>query len=172
MPGKGGDKPYALLREAMREQDVVGIGKIIMRKHQHLAGIHVVGDALVLEIMRFANEVLDVSSLTFPKASVVDSKQKEMASQLVNSLSTTFEPEKYTDDYRANLMRIIKAKSKGKDVTLEMQEPGEPDAKVLDLMEMLKKSLANGKSSTRKSPAKSASRKTARKSPIKRAKSA
>jgi len=169
MPGKGGDRPYALLREAMRDQDVVGIGKIIMRKHQHLAGIHVVGDALVLEIMRFANEVLDASSLDFPKASVVDNKQREMAAQLVSSLSTTFEPEKYTDDYRANLMRIIKAKSKGKDVTLEMQEPGEPDAKVLDLMEMLKKSLADGKSSTRKSASKRTTRKTARKSPLKRA---
>ena len=66
-------------------------------------------------------------------------------------------------------MRIIKAKSKGKDVKLEMQEPGEPDAKVLDLMEMLKKSLANGKSSTRKAAAKGATRKTTRKTAVKRA---
>ena len=169
VPGKGGAKPYALLREAMREQDAVGIGKIIMRQHQHLVGIHVVDDALVLEIMRFANEVLDASSYTFPPKSAVDAKQREMATQLVNSLSTKFEPEKYTDDYRANLMRIIKAKSKGKDVKLEMQEPDEPDAKVLDLMEMLKKSLANGKSSTRKTAAKGAARNTVRQATTKRA---
>src|SRR5690242_578706 len=59
VPAKGGDKPYALLREAIRNAKAVGIGKIIIRQAQHLAGVKVVGDALVLEIMRFANELVD-----------------------------------------------------------------------------------------------------------------
>ncbi len=66
VPGKGGDKPYALLREAIRTTGSVGIGKIIIRQTQHLAGVKVVGDALVLEIMRFANELVDQKDFNFP----------------------------------------------------------------------------------------------------------
>lgn len=160
MPSKGGEKSYALLREAMRDEDVVGIGKIIMRQHQHLAGIHVVGEALVLEIMRFANEVVDVNNYNFPKSSSVSPKERAIAKQLVNTLSGEFEPEKYTDDYRSNLLRIIKAKSKGKHLTLEAPEREAPDAKVLDLMEKLQKSLGSSRKATSsaKKPKKAVSR--------------
>ena len=60
VPTKGGDKPYALLREAMRQSGVVGVGKVIIRRTQHLAGVRVVGEALVIELMRFANELVDI----------------------------------------------------------------------------------------------------------------
>lgn len=152
LPSKGGERSYALLREAMRDSDVVGIGKIIMRQHQHLAGIHVVGDALVLELMRFANEVVDADTYNFPKASTVRSAERTVAIQLVKSLSSEFEPEKYVDDYRVNLMRLIKAKTKGKKFAVPEAEPAHKDPKVLDLMAVLKKSLGEqrdgGKSTT------------------------
>ena len=141
LPGKGGERGYALLREAMRESEVVGIGKIIMRKNQHLAGIHVVGDALVLELMRFAAAVVDASKYTFPPATAARPQERKMAMQLVKSMQAHFDADKYTDDYRANLMRIIKARSKGKQISFDAPTPDEADGKVLDLMSMLKQSL-------------------------------
>ena len=66
VPTKGGDKPYALLREAMRQTGVVGVGKVIIRRTQHLAGVRVVGEALVIELMRFANELVDITDYSFP----------------------------------------------------------------------------------------------------------
>lgn len=145
VPSKGGEKAYALLREAIRRTGSVGIGKIIMRQKQHLTGIKVVGDALVLEIMRFANELIDADSLNLPDAHLVRPQELQMAEQLVTSLAEPFDPSKYTDDYRANLMRVIKAKMKGKKAALT-PEPEEPrDAQVIDLMTRLRESLGQGK---------------------------
>jgi len=164
LPGKGADRGYALLREAMRESDVVGIGKIIMRQHQHLAGIHVVGNALVLELMRFAAAVVDISKYTFPAATAARPQERKMAVQLVKSMQAHFDADKYTDEYRSNLMRIIKARSKGKQVTFDAPPPDEADGKVLDLMSMLKKSLtrkpAAGTRSTRTAAKKAVAKKT------------
>ena len=152
VPAKGGDKPYALLREAIRNAGAVGIGKIILRQSQHLAGVKVVGDALVLEIMRFANELVDPADLSFPDASLVRPQELNMAEQLVANLAEPFDPAKYTDEYRANLMKVIRAKMKGKKITVA-EEPEEPgDVKVLDLMARLEASL--GRTATKKSAAK------------------
>jgi len=141
VPGKGGDKPYALLREAIRNAGAVGIGKIIIRQSQHLAGVKVVGDALVLEIMRFSNELVDPADYSFPPPTLVRPQELSMAEQLVANLAEPFEPAKYTDDYRANLMKVIRAKMKGRriEVPAEAEAPG--DAKVLDLMARLEASL-------------------------------
>src|SRR5215213_5962870 len=112
VPAKGGEKGYALLREAVRKSGAVGIGKIALRQKQHLAGIKAVGDALVLELMRFPSELVDAEELSFPPADAVRPQELRMAEQLVENLAEPFDPEKYTDDYRANLMRVIKAKLK------------------------------------------------------------
>jgi len=146
LPAKGGEKPYALLREAIRNTGTVGIGKITMRSNSHhLAGVKVVGDSLVLEIMRFADELVDGSTFSFPPADNVRPQELQMAEQLIGNLTESFDPAKYTDDYRANLMRIIRAKMKGKKI--EVEEPGEPEATaVVDLMARLQESLAQGKS--------------------------
>lgn len=145
VPGKGGDKAYALLREALRETGAVGIGKIVIRQKQSLAAVKVVGDALVLEIMRFANELVDPAEYQFPKADVVRPQELKMAEQLVLNLAEPFDPERYTDDYRANLMKIIQAKLKGRKVRLEEPEAPAEDAKVVDLMAKLRESLARGR---------------------------
>jgi DNA end-binding protein Ku len=144
VPGKGGDKPYALLREAIRNSKSVGIGKIIIRQTQHLAGVKVVGDALVLEIMRFANELVDAGEFSFPSRENVRPQELQMAEQLVENLAEPFDPTRYTDEYRANLMRVIKAKMKGKKAKLEEPEVEERDSGVVDLMARLRASLEEG----------------------------
>jgi DNA end-binding protein Ku len=145
VPTKGGEKAYALLREAIRKTGSVGIGKIIMRQKQHLAGIKVVGEALVLEIMRFANELIDTESLNLPSESLVRPQELQMAEQLVTSLAEPFDPSKYTDEYRANLMRIIHAKMKGKKANLKPEPEADRGTEVIDLMTRLRESLDQGK---------------------------
>jgi DNA end-binding protein Ku len=145
LPQKGGDKAYALLREAIRSTGMVGIGMVTMRTNsQHLVAIKVVEDALVMEIMRYADELVDTSSFTFPSAENVREAELRMAEQLVNTLADSFQPEKYSDTYRENLLRIINAKLKGRKI--EVEEPEEPEAtNVIDLMARLQESLAQGK---------------------------
>ena len=144
VPQKGGEKPYALLREAIRQTGSVGIGKIIIRQTQHLAGVKVVGDALVLEIMRFANELVDAKEFDFPARDAIRPQELQMAEQLVANLAEPFDPTRYADEYRANLMRVIKAKMKGKKAKLEEPEREVEDSGVLDLMSRLRASLEEG----------------------------
>ena len=164
VPGKGGEKAYALLREAIKNTGTVGIGKITMRTNSlHLAGVKSVGEALVLEIMRFGDELVDVGEFSFPTDAGVRPQELQMAEQLVGNLSTSFDPAKYTDDYRANLMKIIRAKMKGKKI--EVAEPEEPEStQVVDLITRLQESLEMGKkraATHRRSPRKAAKRKSA-----------
>ena len=145
VPAKGGEKGYALLREAMRTTGSVGVGKLTMHQKQHLAAIKTVGDAMMLETMRFAKELVDTSALDFPSADLVRPQELKMAAQLVSNLAEPFQPEKYTDDYRANLMKIIHAKMKGQKV--EVEEADTPEStKVIDLMARLQESLEQSKS--------------------------
>lgn len=162
LPSKGGEKPYALLREAIRQTNTVGIGKITMRSNSHhLAGVRVVGDALVLEIMRFASELVDVGTLEFPTAANVRPQELQMAEQLIANLSEPFDPTKYRDDYHENLMRIIRAKMKGKKI--EYEEPETPEAtNVVDLMARLQESLQQGKKAARTPAEHAAPRETRR----------
>jgi DNA end-binding protein Ku len=145
LPQKGGEKAYALLREAIRNTGMVGLGNVTMRSNSmHLVAIKVIEDALVMEIMRYADELVDTSSFTFPAADNVRPAELTMAEQLVTSLADTFSPEKYSDEYKTNLMRIINAKMKGKTITVEEPEEPEP-TNVIDLMARLQESLAQGK---------------------------
>jgi DNA end-binding protein Ku len=147
VPAKGAEHSYALLREAMRSTNTVGIGKITIRQKQHLAGMHVVEDAIVLELMRFAAEIVDESTYEFPAAKNVRPQELQMAEQLVSSMSAAFEPGKYTDEYRDNLMKVITAKSRGKEIELpETREA--PETKVIDLMARLRESLEQGRAAT------------------------
>lgn len=132
------------MREAIRSTGSVGIGKIIIRQTQHLAAVKVVGEALVLEIMRFANELVDEKEFNFPNREAVRPQELQMAEQLVQNLAEPFDPTRYTDEYRANLMRLIKAKMKGKKPKLEESEAEPPDSGVLDLMSRLRASLEEG----------------------------
>lgn len=150
IPQKGGERAYALLREAMRKTESLAVGTITLRKKQYLAAIKVVGDALVLDLMRFADEVVEESEFRFPTGEDFRPQELKMAEQLVKSLREEFNPEQYKDQYRENLDRIIQAKMKGKKVNLK--EAAEPEMTgVIDLMDRLKASLDSGG----KKPAKS-----------------
>jgi DNA end-binding protein Ku len=152
VPGKGGEKGYALLREAIRTTGSVGVGKLTMHQKQHLAAIKTIGDALMLETMRFANELVDATDLSFPDAGIVRPQELKMATQLVTNLEERFAPEKYTDDYRANLMKIIHAKMKGQKIELAAAETPE-STQVLDLMSRLQASLDEAATTKRRKPA-------------------
>jgi DNA end-binding protein Ku len=160
IPAKGGERAYAVLREALRTSDKLGIGKIVLRETQHLAALSAVGDALVLTMVRFANELVDSDRFDFPSAKLVRPAELKMAEQLIEGLSNKWDPEQYHDDYRANLMKVIQAKLKGREPQLEAEEAPQ-DAQVVDLMERLKASLA-ARGGAKRSPAK-ASAKTRRK---------
>ncbi len=151
-PAKGGERAYALLREAIRETGLVGIATIVLREAQHLAAVEVVKDAIVLTLMRYVDELVDVSEFTFPATANVRPAELQMARALVENLADTFDPTQYTDQYRENLMKIIKAKLKGKQVTLAT--PQQPEhAEVVDLMERLRQSLQGAGSGATRKPA-------------------
>ena len=140
VPPKGAERAYALLREAMRSTELVGVATIVLRDAQHLAALEVAGNAIVLTQMRYAQELVDASGLGFPARTQIRKPELEMARTLVMNLAGSWNPEQYTDEYRDNLMKIIKARVKGKDITLtEKVEPRQ--AEVVDLMERLRQSL-------------------------------
>lgn len=141
VPTKGGERAYALLREAIRESGRIGIAKFILRDAQHLAAVEVIEDAIVLSVMRFADELVDEGQFEFPSAEGVRKQELDMAKALVNSLAAGWNPEKYTDQYRENLLRIIQGKARGQEVELE-PEVAPRQAEVVDLMERLRRSLA------------------------------
>jgi len=141
VPAKGGERAYALLREAIRESGRIGIAKFILREAQHLAAVEVIEQVIVLSIMRFADELVDVGQFELPGEAGIRKPELEMAKALVNSLAAEWNPAKYTDEYRENLMKVIQAKVKGKHI--ELAPAAEPrEAEVVDLMERLRRSLA------------------------------
>lgn len=140
LPAKGADRSYALLRDAIRQSGKVGVAKIILRDAQHLAAVEAIGDALVLTMMRFADELADLGGFRFPKVEGVRPAELKMAIQLIDSLSAEWQPDKYTDEYRDNLMKVIQGKLKGRRPKLQERETAQ-SADVVDLMARLRASL-------------------------------
>jgi DNA end-binding protein Ku len=140
VPDRSGEHAYALLREALREADRIGIAKFVLRDALHLAAVEVIKDAIVLTLMRFADELVDPKAFAVPAIKDVRKSELQMAKALVESLAADWNPTKYTDEYRDNLMRVIQGKVQGKKVDLETGEEARP-AHVVDLMERLRRSL-------------------------------
>ena len=157
---KGGEVAYALLREAMNESGRIGIAKFIMRETQHLAAVEGIGDALVLSTLRFADELVDTRSLSFPSGKNLKKTELNLAKTLVENLAAEWDPDKYTDDYQENLMRVIKAKMKGKEAKLVTDERPR-DSNVIDLMERLRASLGQSGNGRIKKTARTKERKPA-----------
>jgi DNA end-binding protein Ku len=149
-PSKGADRSYALLREALRDSGKLGVAKIILRDAQHLAAVEAIGDALVLTMMRFADELADLDDFRFPRANAIRPAELKMAKQLIDNLSAEWKPEKYTDEYRDNLMKVIQGKLKGRQPKLKARETAQ-SADVVDLMARLRASL-EGKGGPRAKP--------------------
>jgi len=157
-PQKGGDKAYVLLREALADGKKVGIAKVVIKTRQYLAGVKALNDALVLELMHFAEELADAEKLRVPKKATLGKREKDMAEALVKSMSSKWDPEKYKDDYREALMEVIEEKVESGGEELE-EKPKEkkPSTKVIDLVAVLQESLkAHGEGRKKKSAPKKA----------------
>lgn len=165
-PGKGADRAYVLLREAIRSSGKIGIAKMILRDAQHLAAVEAIGDALVLTMMRFSDELADLKEFNFPGRVEVRPAELKMAQQLIGNLVSDWKPDKYNDEYKENLLRVINAKLKGKKPKLIDEDTTPKQAEVVDLMARLRASLEGrgGKAGTgsRRKAAASKGRKTAR----------
>jgi DNA end-binding protein Ku len=142
VPEKGAAKAYALLLQAMKDSNKVAIARLVLRTKQYLAAIRPKGDVLCLETMLFADEVVPESELDGVPGDDVEVSERElkMARQLIESLSTDFEPEKYQDEYREQVLALIEAKAEGAEIVA--QPASEEPAQVVDLMAALEASLA------------------------------
>ncbi len=149
VPGKGGERAYVVLREALRDSGRTGVGKIMLRETQHLAALEPMGEALVLTMMRFPNELADLSDFRLPATAAQRPKEVQMAKALIDQLSDKWTPDKYKDEYQANLLRVIRAKLKGTSPRLKDELADTRHGKVVDLMERLQQSLAGSRSGRR-----------------------
>ncbi|PYK24330.1 MAG: Ku protein [Verrucomicrobia bacterium] len=159
-PQKGGDKAYALLRDALKETHKVGIAKVVIKTRQYLAEVKPEDGALVLELMHFADELADPEKLHVPRRMEAGKREMNMAKSLIGSMTSKWQPEKYKDDYREALMEVIeeKVEAGGKEIEEKPRKAPKP-TKVIDLVSVLQKSLeeTGGK---RKAKGKSRGRKT------------
>ena len=142
IPEATGAKAYALLREAMSQDGRVGIAKVAFRDKEHLAALRFKDDAFVLETMFWPDEIREAEFGDVNVDLKVRGQELEMARQLIESLTAEWEPEAFTDEYREALLKVVEAKINGEEI--EIVEP-EPTAKVVDLMEALKASVAAAK---------------------------
>jgi DNA end-binding protein Ku len=172
VPGKNGDKGYVLLREALSKTKMAGVATIVVRARQHLAALMVQDEALLLILLRFKQELRDIGDFDIPggdlRKSKVSAKEVDLAAQLVEGMSAKWNPAKYHDEYRDELMKLIDKKIKsGKTEVIEEPEEDETEAepKTLNFMDVLKRSVAAQTKSrgVKKRPAKkkAASRKRA-----------
>ena len=141
-PQKGGDKAYALLRDALKDSGKVGIAKVVIKTREYLAGVKPEDGVLVLELMHFADELADPGKLHVPKKAEVGKREMNMAKSLIDSMSSKWNPEKYKDDYREALMEVIeeKVEAGGKEIEEKPRKAPKP-TKVIDLVSVLQKSL-------------------------------
>jgi len=153
-PQKGGDKAYALLRDALKDSNKVGIAKVVIKTRQYLAGVKPEDGALVLELMHFADELADPQKLHVPKKLEIGKREMTMAKSLIDSMSSKWEPQKYKDDYREALMEVIeeKVEAGGKEIEEKPKKALKP-TKVIDLVSVLKKSLEQTGSAKKKTAA-------------------
>jgi DNA end-binding protein Ku len=147
-PQKAGRRAYALLREVLEKTGKVGIAKVVIRSRQHLPALMVQGSVLVLEILRFPHELRDASGIDVPESgrkAGFSEQEFKMAEHLVEMMGSDWEPDKYRDEYRDDLLKLIEQKVKsGKTHALDTTEPKVPrerGAKVVDIMSLLKQSV-------------------------------
>jgi DNA end-binding protein Ku len=159
-PGKGATKAYALLLEAMEESGRVGIARVVIRSKEQLVALRAEDGVLHMETMLFGDEVIPPDSLEeIPDAGELKASKREiaMASELIDSLSSDFDPSKYHDEYRERVLELIEQKAEGKEIAIQPEE--EAPAEVPDLMAALEASIAGAKrqgGAAKKKPARKA----------------
>jgi len=169
VPEETGAKAYALLREALNRSGKVGIAKVSFRDKEHLAALRFRDEAFVLETMYWPDEIREADFGGVDVSAKVRPNELEMAQTLIDNLTADWDPAEFKDDYREAMLRIVEAKINGEEI--EIVEP-EPTAKVVDLMDALKASVAAAKKGTKvePEPRKKAAKKTAAKKPTPRKK--
>lgn len=161
--GKGGDKAYVLLREAMEKSGRIAIAKVVIRVRQHLAAIKPQKEGLVLELMHFPDELTDISRFAEPQERKIAAAEMKMAQQLIGSMSAKWNPADYVDDYRTALEKMIEAKvEKGGSAKPAKVRRRHPE-NVIDLVSVLKQSIreTSAGKSTRKRQGKGKTRRKA-----------
>jgi DNA end-binding protein Ku len=147
-PDEAGEKPYALLFEALRQSGCVGVAKIAMHNREHIVILRPGPKGILLHTMYYPDEIRQVEEFR-TDTSLVKDKELAMAKMLIDSLLASFEPEKYKDGYRENLMAMIQAKVEGKQIVETVETKHK--APVVDILEALKMSLAEVKKPIRSS---------------------
>ena len=143
-PTKQGRHAYALLREALARANKVAIARVVIRSKETIAAVKPDGDALVLELMHWADELVEQSTLDLPADVKLPEPEMKMAKMLIDSMSVDeFEPEKFTNRYHEEMMAMIEARAAGKEVPRPKKAPAR--AKVVNLMDVLQQSLEESK---------------------------
>ncbi len=169
-PQKEGDKAYALLRDALSTSSKIGIAKVIIRTREHLAGVKAQGNLIILEIMHFGEELVDADSLKVPAKEQTRTREIEMAKQLIDGMTTDWEPKKYKDEYKTQLMAMIEEKVKHPEDKPETPKSTKKKASnVIDLMSVLEESLASAKGAKSKGSDSKPANKSAAKTKLKKA---
>lgn len=184
-PGKKAEKGYVLLRETLKSTGKVGIGRVVIRTKEYLCAVRPEGDALILLILRFEEEIIDASEYKLPAGKTdeyrVSTRELDMAKKLIQSMADDWKPELFRDEFRERLSAVIekRLKSKGLVVVDGKAEGDEEEAStnVVDFMSLLQKSLASnkrtppkakktaGKAATKAAPAKVAAKPAVAKAP-------
>src|SRR4051812_30919362 len=147
VPDKGAAKAYGLLLEAMRDAGKVAIARVVLRSKEQLVAIRPAGSGLMMETMIFADEVVppeDIEDLPTEQELKVSDRELKMARQLIDSLTTEWEPDKFHDEYREKVLDLIERKAQGEEIAVQPEAP--KPARVPDLMAALEASLAAVKS--------------------------
>ncbi|MBV8637099.1 MAG: Ku protein [Candidatus Eremiobacteraeota bacterium] len=144
-PSKQGKHAYALLREALNQSNKVAIARVVIRTKEYIAAVKPIGEALVLELMHWANEIVEPSSLEIPGKEKLPEGEMKMAKMLIDTMTVdAFEPEKFTNTYHDELLAMIEARAQGKELP-KAKKAAAPRAKVVNLMDVLAQSLEESK---------------------------
>ena len=177
VPGKKAEKGYVLLRQTLKSTGKVGIGRVVIRTREYLCAVMPQGDALVLLLLRFEEELIDPADYKLPSGNAseyrVNDKELAMAKQLIASMADTWTPEDFRDEFKHRLSAVIEKRLKAKGMVTSVEGGADADEEeattnVVDFMSLLQKSLA----SNQRTPAKSAGKPPAKATPKAPAKSA
>ena len=143
---KGGEKAYVLLRDALIETGKIAIAKVVIRTRQHLAAVKPQKRGLMLELMHFPKELIDVSEFNEPAEKTIGKAEMQMAKQLIESMTTEWKPEQYNDEYHEALEKLIEEKIEHPDKTAPAPAKKRKATNVIDLVSVLQESLQQSKS--------------------------
>jgi DNA end-binding protein Ku len=154
VPGRKAEKGYVLLRETLKATGRAGIARVVIRTREYLAAVLPQGDALMLNLLRYPQELVDVEDFKLPEGNTGDyrisAKELQMARQLIESMAGEWTPTDYRDEFRGRLQAVIDKKMKNKGALAQAEDPEQPPAEdattnVVDFMSLLKQSIASNK---------------------------